>query len=221
MSTIVFDPYEKVPVGAFLPKITYALTTEDGSLDEDAAVSYIVDTVIDFANRTRLLRREVRLRLQPCVDTYKVNAQDCVEIVALLRACHDGYPMTIVPREQCGRGCSISCVPRTVSLDEDGILHVSPPPAHDETTSFIELTLAVAPQRDACEVDAVLYAKYAQTIVAGTLAELYKNGSAPWFNLNLAQIREAEYNRRLSAAGVDRILGRATGPFKMRGVKIV
>lgn len=221
MSTIVFEPYAKVPVGAFLPKIAYVLSPEDGGIDEDAAASYVVDTVIDFANRTRILRREVRLQLQPCVNTYRVDPQDCVEIVALLRACYGGYPAVIVPREQCGRGCEASCGPLTVSLDDDGILHISPPPPADATDLFIELTLAVAPLRDACEVDAAVYAKYAQTIVAGTLAELYKNGSAPWFNLNLAQMREAEYNRRVSAAGVDRILGRATGPFKMKGMKII
>lgn len=221
MSNIVFDPYKKVPVGAFLPKIMYLLTSEEGGPDDDAVASYIVDTVIDFANRTRILRRDIRIRLQPCVDTYRVDAQDCVEIVALLRACHDGYPAVIVPREACGRGCSVSCGALAVSLDEDGILHISPPPAPGAEPEFIDLTVAVAPKRDACEVDELVYTKYLQVIVSGTLAELYKNGSAPWFNLTLAQARETEYNRRLSAAGVDRILGRATGPFKMRGVKIV
>ena len=221
MSTIVFDPYEKVPVGAFLPKIAYTLTTEDGGFDEDAAASYVVDTVIDFANRTRALRREIRIRLQPCVDTYRVDTQDCVELVALLRACYEGYSAIIVPREQCGRGCGVACGPVTVSIDDDGILHISPPPPPDATDTFIDLTVAVAPKRDACEVDAMVYTKYAQLIVAGTLSELYKISAAPWFNMSLAQMREAEYNRRVASAGVDRILGRATGPFKMRGMKII
>ena len=221
MSTIVFDPYKKVPIGTFLPKIVYALSTPDGGADTDALNSYVVDTIIDFANRTRILRREVRIKLQPCVDTYRVDPQDCVEIVALLRVCYPGHSVAITPREPCGRGCGVSCGPTTVSLDDDGVLHVYPPPADMGTDDYMELVLAVAPKRDACEVDAVVYDKYAPVIVSGTLAELYKNGQAPWFNLTLAQMREAEYTRKLSAVGVDRILGLATGPFRLRGVRIL
>jgi len=221
MSTIVFDPYKKVPIGTFLPKITYALSTEDGGVDEDAVSSYAVDVMIDFASRTRIIRRDIRIKLQPCVSTYRVDPQDCVDIIALLRVCYPGHQVTVVPREKCGVGCAATCGPVTVSLDEDNILHISPPPPAGDPDIFLDLTVAVAPKRDACEVDEVLYTKYAPVIVAGTLAEMYKNGVSPWFNLNLAQVREIEYNRRISAVGVDRILGRATGPFKMRGTRII
>jgi hypothetical protein len=220
MSTIIFDPYKKVPLGTFLPKLTYALQTDEGGIDEDAASSYVVDAAIDIATRTKVLRREIHIKLQACVDTYRVDPQDCVDIIALMRVCYPGRGVIMVPRERCNRGCSVGCGPVTVALDEDGILHLSPAPSEHEDGLIIALTVAVAPTRDACEVDELLYTKYAPVVVLGALVMMKQHGLSRRFDAPLDGVEEA-YERRLSAAGVDRIMGRAMGPFKMKGMKIV
>ena len=82
------------------------------------------------------------------------------------------------------------------------------------------MTIAVAPKRDACEVDEIMYERYLDAVVSGTLAELYKMANASWHNAALAQLRDAQYAQKVSGIGVDRVLGKSMGPFKLKPARI-
>lgn len=217
METIVYSPYEQVEVSAFLPDILYNAATAKDTLDAGAACSSVVSTVIDIARRTKSIKREVRLKLIPCVGNYKLKIPGCVNPLAVLKACSSDGPLRIIPHAPCSE--RVTSRLWGVSVEDDTVF-VYDVPKHSEYTGVIDLTVAVAPKKDACEVDKFIYELYADVVTAGVLSKVFANASASWHNAALADFWMKEYSKRIASMGCDRVLGLATGPFKLRGMSL-
>ena len=215
METVVYNPYEQIDVSAFLPDIMYNASTAKDTLDSGAACSSVLSTVIDIARRTKSIKRAVQLKLIPCVSTYKLKVPGCVTPLAVLKACSEDGPLRVIPHAP----CSERVISRLWGVSvEDDIVFVYDVPKDSDYTGTIDLTVAVAPKKDACEVDKFIYETFSNVVTAGVLSKVFANASASWHNASLADFWMKEYSKRIASMGCDRVLGLAYGPFKLRGM---
>ncbi|HGB9753280.1 TPA: hypothetical protein ACIYX1_004975, partial [Escherichia coli] len=95
------------------------------------------------------------------------------------------------------------------------ILWVRPVPVEAQEITVI---VSVAPHHDACELDEILLTRYKEAILAGTRAQLYGLQRRPWTSLVSAVEQRKEFDRRIAAAGTDRLLQGRTGHVRMQTV---
>lgn len=209
MDTVVYDAYQKVDIDEFLPE----LRLEIPELPDDVLMSYVRRAAIDFCERSRVLQRVVTICLQECVPNYLLESPDCMRIVAvtgICRSCGGDYQrLTSSP-------CHVPCLNRAAWWDQnEGSIWLHPAPSQPDN---IMVRVAVAPEQDACELDAVLFNKYREAIIAGTRSFLYAIPRREWSSQPQADAARAEFDRRIASAGVDRLLGGQQGTTTMRTV---
>lgn len=215
MSEIVYDPYEKVSLDKFMPRIAAELPGAPLSTIR----AYISDFIFEFCKRTQVVTREITITLEPCVTVYKVTPQDCTHIVSIKSVCfeangHCSEWVHLRNKEPCYRECLFYCGGKELYLDQDGTLSITPPIPFGEPSQKLTLIVCVVPSRDACEVDAILYERYKEEIVQGVLSEMLLMNGTPWFNPNLAAQRMRKTEVLITNAHIRRLLGTAGAPLK-------
>lgn len=113
-----------------------------------------------------------------------------------------------------GIGTGYGIFPPTARFRQPNELIVQPIPQCDGDLG-LRIELIVAPRRDACTVDRVLFDRYAPGLVSGALMYLYRIPKQDWTDYNLSQKMESEFNRWKSRAAGDKVLGAARGPFRL------
>lgn len=230
----------QVELEAFLPELMLSAP----GLPQEIAASYIRQAAIDMAESGNTLRRTVRIELQAGVQNYLLEPPDCVRTIGVSRIsgrngwCNSGYRMVPddVPMPAIGclqvpvAGCAAFGfgpsanqawgVGGIAKLQNPNELWVSPVPQCDADLG-IEVELIVAPKRDACTVDRVMFDRYAPALVAGALMYLYRLPKQDWTDYNLAQKMETEFKKWTTKASGDRLLGAARGPFRLVTPRIV
>ena len=205
MQTVVFDAYPKVPMEDFIVE----LSLEIPELSDDILMHYVRDAAIDFAERSRALQREITICLQPCVPDYILEAPDCVRIVSL----HKVKAAGVRAYADCA-GCR-QMDGFQVHWQQPDVLWVKPVPVDAQD---ITVVVSVAPLPDACELDEVLLTRYKEALLAGARARLYGLQRRPWTSLVSATEQRKEFDRRIAAAGTDRLLQGRTGRVRMQTV---
>jgi hypothetical protein len=81
--------------------------------------------------------------------------------------------------------------------------------------------MSVAPTRDACEVDAMIYEKYAQDIHAGTAAFLLMMQGQTWYQPQLASILQKRWLTAQGKIAGDAMIQESRGSFTARAQRIV
>ncbi|EER0916694.1 hypothetical protein F9643_003137 [Escherichia coli] len=205
MQTVVFEAYPKVSLEAFLPE----LSLEIPELSDDILMHYVRNAAIEFAERSLALQREITMCLQPCVPDYILEAPDCMRIVSLHKVKTNG--------KRAYADCAQCCVfdDLQVMWQKPDILWVRPVPVEPQE---ITVVVSVAPHHDACELDEILLTRYKEAILAGTRAQLYGLQRRPWTSLVSAVEQRKEFDRRIAAAGTDRLLQGRTGRVRMQTI---
>lgn len=205
MQTVVFEAYPKVPLDAFLPE----LSLEIPELSDDILAHYVRNAAIEFAERSLALQREITICLQSCVPDYILEAPDCMRIVSLHKVKKNGDRAYA----DCAGFCQFDDL--HVVWKQPNELWVKPVPVEPQDITVI---VSVAPHHDACELDEILLTRYKEAVLAGARAQLYGLQRRPWTSLVSATAQRKEFDRRIAAAGVDRLLQGRTGSVRMQTV---
>ena len=205
MQTVVFDAYPKVSLEAFLPE----LSLEIPELSDDILMHYVRNAAIEFAERSLALQREITMCLQSCVPDYILEAPDCMRIISLHKVKANGKRAYA----DCAQCCQFDDL--EVTWQQPDILWVRPVPVEPQE---ITVVVSVAPHHDACELDEVLLTRYKEAILAGARAQLYGLQRRPWTSLVSAVEQRKEFDRRIAAAGTDRLLQGRTGRVRMQTI---
>jgi hypothetical protein len=107
-----------------------------------------------------------------------------------------------------------------VWFEQPNVFNVRPIPRFDLDLGFV-VEISVVPDRDACEVDELLYQRYAPTIVAGALSYLQLQQGQPWSNPGLAQANKRQFNVGAARALGDVLVGTAGGNHRLTARRIV
>lgn len=197
------DYVETVPLSYFIDELMLL----DG-IEQAMAEDFIRKAVIDFCIKTQIVRRTTEVEFIACADEYILDIDDCERVVSIQSVC--GYEVLKSP--PCN---TLNCYSHVVWFVSPNNLKFNPTPV--ESGGRVRVVVAVAPKQDCCEVDMLLYQNYREAIIDKALSLLYRIKQARWFDLNLAQIHEKDYQRGVIQAGADRLLGVKRGKIKMRG----
>lgn len=199
----MIDYVETVPLSYFIDELMLL----DG-IEQAMAEDFIRKAAIDFCVKTQIIRRKTYIDLIECAEEYILDIDDCERVVSIQKVC--GY--TVLRSAPCG---SLNCHSPVIWFVSPNNVVLHPVPT--ESGGRVLLEVAVAPKQDCCELDILLYENYREAIIDRALALLYRVKQARWFDLNLSQLHERDYQRGVIQAGADRLLGVKRGKVKMTG----
>lgn len=209
MDTVVYDAYPKVELSVFLPE----LQLEIPELPDDILMHYVRKAAIEFCERSHVLQREVVICLQPCVPNYLLEPPDCTRIVLINGVCRScGGPYDRLTSKPC-HVPAFGCLSWWDKVE--GSIWLHPAPAE---RSNIMVRMSVAPEQDACEVDAVLYDRYREAILSGARHFIYAIPRREWSSQPISDSSRQEFDRRIASAGVDRLMGGQQGHVNIKTI---
>lgn len=204
-----------IPYSDFIPEIKLAL----GEIPDDVAESYVRQSAIDFCVRSQVLVRKVEIDMQAGVTTYPVKTLGCEQIVSIQRICAGAQcqSLQLLTHEPCDTGLQAHGGVWFVPPNE---LRVTTAPTTDRKGGIV-VFVAVAPERDSCECDPILYERYHEAIINGALARLYLAKATPWHDKTLAEYHRQLAAQQITAAGIDRLTGGIRGPIPFKPRRII
>lgn len=199
---LVVDECSRTPYDEMLP----TLLMEAPGLPSDTAAFYLRQAAISFCKRSKVLRQDLYVPIQACVANPIIEPLcDDLQIVSLHNVC--GREVIASTPCRCEWGATVQFLPPNQ-------LELYPAPASTDSDRTLQVTVSLAPKRDACEIPTVLYERYAEVIEAGAMARILR---IPEFkDLRLAERYARDFEGGISAAGIDRLLGYSMGPISMR-----
>lgn len=234
----VLNKTKMVPLSVFTPELI--LTAPQ--VNADIADNFVRQAAIDFVEASHCLKRDVIVETQAGVEDMLLTPGDGTRIDRIDQVCDfRGNYYSVLPERPCYVPCGLTCatvcgpfgswarwggqswLPTSslvVWFEQPNVLHVRPVPVCD-----IELGMtvkaSVVPNRDACELDELLYQKYQMKIVAGALAYLFEMPDKPWTNLALAAAKRKEAYFGSAKALGDSMTGARQGVHKMTTARFV
>lgn len=226
----LIDSIPKVNIERFLPEVRMLAP---GCPDEVIG-SYVRQAAIEIADRTLALKRHVQVALQIGVRTYLVEPDDCTRVVSMDWVCDfRGRRHFPKPNAPCVVPCASVCAPycqwgsfnpfegyNWISFRQPNIVEVSWLPDCDVAVGA-SIRLSVAPKRDACELDELLYEKYAQDVHIGAAKFLLAMQSQPWYQPQMAAKYEKDWAKILAKIATDAIMQESRGPNQATAQRIV
>mgnify|MGYP003604446108 CR=1 FL=1 len=179
--------------------------SEDTSLPESAAISFVRNACIDFAKRSKVIRKHTRIDLQCGLSEYPLDGLDCERVIGVAKV-----RMGRHENEDCGMGWSWGNVHFEF---EDTVLRVHPAPDRD-IEDGLELELILQPTRESCEVDARIFEDHYDAIVNYALAEVHMMPGFVWSSVTRADYRKRLYNEAVGMATVTQVMKGRRGPLK-------
>jgi hypothetical protein len=195
------------PVETFLPAVRV--------IDEDAPETMVISSIVSgarqFATRSRVLTRTIKIDAQECVRDYPLDCIDEpeIDVVGITHVCLCGVTYYSSSAQscsvQCGNGRFVQFSPSEKTLTFSFDPRVDAPDA-------ISVRAVVAPTYKACSFDDVLYDKYREGVQASAIAKAFMI-----LNPKGATFWEAQANEYIKEAVTERVVGfGGSGQAKMR-----
>lgn len=90
-------------------------------------------------------------------------------------------------------------------------------PTPQDSTSVIEICVALKPTQDACELPDFLYEDWNDAITAGTAVRLFAMPKQEWTNSSLAMMNQREYTREKARARQFKMQGQTQSSVSLTG----
>lgn len=204
---IIYEPFETRPLDSFLEELRFEYPTLPVQLFQ----FYLLKAARSMSRQGNLIRRRAVINLELCVTRYRLESPDGLEICGILRSyiipsgcCggHDARETFTLPQGLC------PCGREVVWYDDlEKVLHVK----HANAPGRLLMELAVMPGQKACELPAVLYTDWLDTLLMGVRAYIMLIPARPWTNVQMGRAYMNEFEKRITAAAVE------TATHKMRG----
>lgn len=194
----------------FLPPLRAATRGNDEieDLNDGVLLDYLRDAIIEFVEDTKVVRYYRDVPIECGVCEYPLMLDTCEQIIGIGE---------VVYGDDCRHDCAGSRswnwgdVEFRLNEDDD-VLLVNRAPQDDGRVLQVELY--VAPTREACKVDEILYQRYKMPITNLALERIHLMTNVPWASTTRAQYyrqlyakREIETNeRRMDRGREDRVL---------------
>jgi hypothetical protein len=209
----------KTSFDAFLPHIMAVAHGDDtgASLPPIVVQSFVRNSAIDFAQRTGVIRRKIVLDVQEGLTEYPILPDDCEQIIRIIEVCVGGICYAANEDSCCSGPCG--CGLGNFSFD-GSILKLTRQPTED-IEGRIVIKAVVAPSRQSCEIDDVVYQQWHDAIVNGALHEIHLIPGKPWSSANAADYRLRKFNDAISSAKIRVALGNTNGRQMAIGMRFV
>lgn len=188
---------------------------------EPYAIQALIDTCIEFADKSLVLRENLdQITLVPNLTQYELDLPTTShQIARILNVTTEGRDLIPVLQEdiprlnhgQVGKPSHYF----TSRAENEFLLNIWPSP--DERTRCI-VHAAIKPTRDATQVDDELYNSWADTIICGALAKIYSTPNENFMDYNYSRTLRDKFLREVSMARNESYYGKVRGnqSVKMR-----
>lgn len=191
----------------FIDHVRPALTFTNKSGERHAApteamLQSIREVCIDFAKRTRILRRKFWQPIQAGVRDYYIKTHEQERIALINRLCVRGLciepsQLQCCQRDRCvcgGGGFLFEPMDKVV-LDEKPYL--------DNSCDGVEATFHVHPSEGSCMVDELLFERYRQAVVWGVWARMLALPGWEWADAAHSVKYNTDYEREVADAKIE------------------
>lgn len=208
---VVYEPFPTVPLDKFYPELRF----EFKDLPPQLFAYYIQRTAVDMAEKANLLRRWVRIELEPGVSRYALIPPDGLTLWAIMGVFHS---------TSCG--CGVHRTPRFYGPPEGAC------PIHDSVWwepqeqvlnytgchcgGCLYVNMSVVPDRDACELPKIYMDRFFTTLLMGTRAKILLITNREWTNLKVGAELNQEYERMLTQDAIRVAEKQQRGAIKMQ-----
>lgn len=215
LTTVEYQHYPKRPLSDFIDELEFefqgSITVEYGVLEHTVrrAARYI-------ARHGNILQRKAVIHTQQCVDNYRLEPPDCVDVLAVTQVCNiKGGICGCVQRVNV-QPCNMPC--GTIFwYDAPDVVHIHP----GRDCAAYEITMVVMPTQDACEIDEIYYTKFYELLLDTTRMFLFDMDGKPWSNFSRAERIRPRVQSGIAAAGIDVITGWQRGIYKTKRKRIL
>lgn len=202
---VVYEPFPTVPLSDFYDELRF----EFKDLMPQQLDHYLLKTAVDMAERGNLIRRRVNIELEPGVTRYALNSPDGLRVWAILGArhgcCHGRMRRVFSPPED-------ACCFTGLWYDpQEATLHIQ-----DCSDGIVYVTVAVVPERDACELPKVYKTDHYNTLIMGTRAHIMLITGQKWTNMRVGAELLNEYRRMIADDSIIVSAKRQRGTVKMQ-----
>lgn len=210
---VVYEPFPAVSLQSFYPELRF----EFKDLPMELYVYYIRRVAVDMAEKGNLLRRWVRIQLQPCVTRYALRSPDGLRMWAIMGVFRSpgGIDCNVYPsRRSWGPPDGACCCEKNLAWwdDYDQVLHYT----GDCRCGALFVNMAVVPERDACELPKIYFDRFHSTLLMGVRAHIMLITGRPWTNLRVGGELMREYERMLSQDAITVAERQQRGSIKMQ-----
>lgn len=148
-------------------------------------------SAIEFAQKTKAIRRTYIGNLQCGVRHYPLELDDCYSIVLVDQVCSCNQPLRRYDIDCClGNACGYA-------FERPNELYIGRAPDQDQPDA-LELRLVVSPGQDSCHIDRWVYDQHAETIAQGALFRILSMASEEWFNPAMSSLAARVFNEGVS-----------------------
>lgn len=215
METVLFEPFRTVPLNKFLPELRF----EFKDLPDELFYFALLRVARVMAQEGNLIRRRVMIEAQPGVTRYALRSPDGLDVNAILdiRVAHccetHGVRRSFIPPDE---AC---CVAQDVAWYDDieEVLHIEKPLCN--ATYYV--LLSVAPAYDACELPAVFYDDYIDTLMLGAKSRILCIDNKPWTNLQLSSLYDRLFTENIPLLAMELATHKQRGAVKMKFGKVL
>lgn len=183
------DPTVQAPQVPFDEFIVY-VTAAIAGVPAEAAGFAVRLAAIEWAQRTRAIKRTIRFEVLRAVQEYPLFLADSWSLVGISEVTVDGS--RVGRSSGPGNGCS-----RTYAFEMPDAFYLNFPPSRDGAG---EMRVVVSPGQDSCFIDRWVYDQHAETLALGARARLLGMTTEPWYNPSAAQQTRREFDRALARA---------------------
>jgi len=158
-------------------------------------------SLIEFARRSGVMHRVVRIQLQEGMKDYPIVLDDCLQPVRVRSVCYGGIT-TFVPRESppcCTCGCYSFYFqdPSCISIGR------SPSFSQEENLEELSIHMEVAPTQGTCSISSEVYNLWGETISYGAVARLLLIQNESFSNAELSTYFDRKFKEGVKKARAD------------------
>ena len=212
---VIYEPFPMIP----LTDLHEELQFEYPDLPAQLFDYYLTRTATDMAERGNLIRRRVVIELESGVSRYALRSPDGMKLWAILgiwhAPCNAACGMSEVRRSfvppEGAAWCGCGDNHRTVWWDvQEQTLHVN-----SCSGGTLYVSIAVVPDRKACELPKVYQEEYLETLLMGTRAGIMLISGRPWTNMRLGAQMRTEYLNMVKSLSIDAMMRQQRGAIRM------
>lgn len=199
MATTVWEPWPLTRLEDFHPELRF----EFKDLPPQLFSYYILQTAVDMAEKSNLLRRWVNIELESCVTRYALVSPDGLRlwnVMGVFRS--SGSTECGVKHTRRSYGPpegSCCCSPNVAWWDPyEQVLHYT----GDCQCGVLFVNVSVVPERDACQLPKIYQERFYSTLLMGVRARIMLITGRPWTNLRVGAELMNEYERMLARDAV-------------------
>lgn len=213
---VVYEPFPTVPLDKFYPELRF----EFKDLPPQLFAYYVQRVAVDMAEKANILRRWVRIELEPCVTRYALLSPDNLTLWAIMgifhtHRCECGVHPT---RRFYGPPSDACCVPDAAWWDPyEQVLHYT----GDCCSGCLYVNMSVVPDRDACELPAIYRERFFTTLLMGVRAKILLITNREWTNLRVGSALQQEYEQMLARDAVRVAQRQQRGQVKIQFGKVM